>query len=363
MTIIAILPPREGFSPTHFGAVALCVKDFCEYSRFAKDIQVLGGVECEPFPGIAYRAITPKKSWFSSTLARYAKACAGYIRTQNATLIELHNRPAMAKYLAACGVPVAVHLHNDPQTMAGAKTAKERNALMHHCQAVYCVSEYIRQQFLAGLDVAHHAQVHTLYNGLHIPETIPGKDHSILLVGRMAPKKGTLPFLQAIQQLDERLGDWKVILVGAHKTSGPEQAYIKQCLDSIAAMPHRITYHPRLPHEQTMQLFANAAIAAIPSTWEEPFGRTALEAMSRGCAVISSVLGGLDEVIGDAAIRLESINATTIAQALEPLLTDATLRNTYSNKAHVAAKKFAIEDWTARLDGIREALQTPSSQT
>ena len=33
----------------------------------------------------------------------------------------------------------------------------------------------------------------------------------------------------------------------------------------------------------------------MPSRWDEPFGRSSLEASSRGCAIIRSNKGGLDE--------------------------------------------------------------------
>ena len=36
-------------------------------------------------------------------------------------------------------------------------------------------------------------------------------------------------------------------------------------------------------------------IAVVPSRWEEPFGRTALESSSRACATIISNKGGLPE--------------------------------------------------------------------
>ena len=38
-----------------------------------------------------------------------------------------------------------------------------------------------------------------------------------------------------------------------------------------------------------------ASITVVNPTWEEPFGRTALESSSRGCAVITSQSGGLCE--------------------------------------------------------------------
>ena len=37
------------------------------------------------------------------------------------------------------------------------------------------------------------------------------------------------------------------------------------------------------------------SISVIPSKWDEPFGRSSLEAASRGCAIIRSSTGGLNE--------------------------------------------------------------------
>ena len=42
------------------------------------------------------------------------------------------------------------------------------------------------------------------------------------------------------------------------------------------------------------------SISVVCSRWEEPFGRTSLEAASRGCAVIISNRGGLPETTKDA---------------------------------------------------------------
>ena len=44
------------------------------------------------------------------------------------------------------------------------------------------------------------------------------------------------------------------------------------------------------------------SISIVPSRWEEPFGRTALEASSRGCATIISNKGGLPETTNQAII-------------------------------------------------------------
>ena len=44
-----------------------------------------------------------------------------------------------------------------------------------------------------------------------------------------------------------------------------------------------------------MKIFEKSKIAVIPSTWDEPLGRTAIEAASRGCVSIISKKGGLVE--------------------------------------------------------------------
>ena len=50
---------------------------------------------------------------------------------------------------------------------------------------------------------------------------------------------------------------------------------------------------------------ARAAIVVVPSRWSEPFGLTALEALACGAALLCSPRGGLPEVYGQAAQRID----------------------------------------------------------
>ena len=51
-----------------------------------------------------------------------------------------------------------------------------------------------------------------------------------------------------------------------------------------------------------MNIYKKSTIAVVCSRWEEPFGRTSLEAASNGCAVIISNRGGLPETITNGII-------------------------------------------------------------
>ena len=68
-----------------------------------------------------------------------------------------------------------------------------------------------------------------------------------------------------------------------------------------------------------MKILEKTSIAVACSRWDEPFGRTSLEASSRGCAVIISDKGGLKETITDGIIiKKNSIN--NIFNALDDLI-------------------------------------------
>ena len=52
----------------------------------------------------------------------------------------------------------------------------------------------------------------------------------------------------------------------------------------------------------------------------EPFGRTALEALAGGAALITSGLGGLAEICGDCAVTVDPNDADLVAAALGGLM-------------------------------------------
>ena len=50
-----------------------------------------------------------------------------------------------------------------------------------------------------------------------------------------------------------------------------------------------------VPYKDVLKFLSKSEIAVVPSRWEEPFGRTALESSSRACATIIFNRGGLPE--------------------------------------------------------------------
>ena len=64
-------------------------------------------------------------------------------------------------------------------------------------------------------------------------------------------------------------------------------------------------------HQYVLNNFSNTSISVVCSRWNEPFGRTSLEASSRGCALIISNKGGLPETTNHAII-LKNLTAKNL---------------------------------------------------
>ena len=47
--------------------------------------------------------------------------------------------------------------------------------------------------------------------------------------------------------------------------------------------------------QRNIKLLFKSSISVVPSKWQEPFGRTAMESAAYGCATITSNNGGLPE--------------------------------------------------------------------
>ena len=75
-------------------------------------------------------------------------------------------------------------------------------------------------------------------------------------------------------------------------------------------------------NKKILKILERVSISVICSRWEEPFGRTSLEAASRGSAVIISNRGGLKET-SKSAIILKDLSDDEIFNEIESLILDS----------------------------------------
>ncbi len=312
-TIAIILPPREGFSPAEVGAVGLLVRRHVQACpEFAS--LVLGLAQVAPFPEVDFRAVRP--SWFpGNATRRYAGGVARALRAIQPDLIEVHNRPDVALFLAERfpRTPVCLFLHNDPQGMRGARSDAERDTLLARLARIVAVSAYIAGRMPLS------DKVSVLPNCLDlddIPLLPAARDKVILFAGRMVADKGADCFVAACARALPQLPGWRAEMIGADRfrADSPETDFTRALRPKAEAAGIALLGYR--PHGDVLAAMARAAIVAVPSRWPEPFGLTALEALACGATLLYAPRGGLPDVAGDAGIEIDPENAESFAAAL-----------------------------------------------
>jgi glycosyltransferase involved in cell wall biosynthesis len=197
-----------------------------------------------------------------------------------------------------------------------------------------------------------------VHNGLDFSEWHPSRERAndIICVGRAAPEKGIKEAASAMATVLASDDKWRGRLILAEPNRFPE--YLKEILAAIQPVASRIVVEFSRPMSVVRQRYQDAAIAIIPSKWEEPFGRTALEAHAAGCAVISSGSGGLPEISGNNALVLPAqFGADDIANRLKKLVVDNTLRNRLADAGRAyCEKQFSLAKVASAADDFYDRI-------
>ena len=156
MNISILLPYKENYSPSYPGAVSLFVNSTTKYSKFKKDVVVYGSTNLKEKLSKNYINISLKKKIFQSQTKEYVKSFYELQKMKIPDIIEIHNRPIYVGNLTKLNTQIVLYFHNDPITMVGSKSTKERIQLLNICSKIIFNSEWSKKQFLKNLSNFHH---------------------------------------------------------------------------------------------------------------------------------------------------------------------------------------------------------------
>ena len=149
---------------------------------------------------------------------------------------------------------------------------------------------------------------------------VKNKKKIILMVGRVSyPPKGFSILRNACRELSRKRDDFRFYF-----TVDPEFE-----IDNLDEREKDYLVFINWTSQNTLPvLYNNCDICVVPSTWREPFGITAIEAMACGKPVIASRIGGLQGIIedGKTGLYFEPGNVEALTQKLELLLDSEEMR-------------------------------------
>ena len=346
MKIGILLPYKENFSPEYPGAVSLFVNETSQISKYKKNIIVFGNTQYNKKFNIKYINISLKKSILSSQTKNYVNRFAILQKKFNFAIIEIHNRPSYIKQLdrKLKNQVYSLYFHNDPLSMDGSKTIQERKDLLKSCYKIIFNSNWSKKRFLEGLEnkFVNSNKLVVFFQSAkkNKPSILRNKKKWITFVGKLNKAKGYDIFVKSIEKILNKYPKWQAKIIGDEK----REKIILQHKNA-----HTLGF---LNHNDVLKIFKKTSIAVACSRWEEPFGRTSLEASASGCAVIITNKGGLPETVTNAKI-LNVLNEKNLTKAISDLIKNDKLRKKIQE---LSLKNFYLthEFITKKIDNYRD---------
>jgi glycosyltransferase involved in cell wall biosynthesis len=262
------------------------------------------------------------------TMMRWGKElCDGLAEPAKCAACDLQHRGvprALARLVGSLPVSLSRAGANLPGIGLAAhieKNVERQRRLFERADAVVVLTEWARRAVESNLGASEKLHLNRLgvaSDRFHRAATREANRPSVLgYLGRPDPIKGIWVLAEAVSRLRRDL-DFTLELRGAFDAEDVRQ------FRAISKDDARVRFEPAVPPAGVPEVLARYDVLICPSVAVEGGPTVALEAHAVGTPVIGSCIGALAEVIEDGVngLLVPPGNATSLAQAMERLLTD-----------------------------------------
>jgi glycosyltransferase involved in cell wall biosynthesis len=224
--------------------------------------------------------------------------------------------------------------------------------ILRNAHAILALTEDMREK----LKCIYDTRIYVIPNGIDLEEykdvmIIPNRKKGtkeILFVGRLHPIKGVQYLLRAMKQVQEKIPDARLILVG----DGEERERLVSLSIQLGIQKY-VQFIGITPHNVVKTFMQQADVFVLPSL-SEGFPNVILEAMACGLPIIASRVGGIPDIItNDTNGYLVEVKDTNdMANKILLLLSDDALRKKLSDTNRHQIEKYSWENVISELEKI-----------
>ncbi len=272
--------------------------------------------------------------------------------------------PILASHFA--GIPVTVTTEHSPSYFPLEKFYSKRikRFSQRYVDLNIALSES-GQQFLIHKYAMDPGKMRVVYNGVHIPESLPEEEKEavreslgvrkgssiITTISEITEKKGIDLLIQAFELLIQKKHPFQLLVIGEGPLRGELQNRYRHFAES-----HDIHF---LGYQRDVRSYLSISdLFVLPSLGEElPF--SILEAMAAGVPVIATDVGGIPEIIrhGESGWLIKPGEAHELTSALSYLMHDKTMaQRLAANALRLVQKKFSLSAMADRTEKIYQSL-------
>jgi glycosyltransferase involved in cell wall biosynthesis len=203
------------------------------------------------------------------------------------------------------------------------------------------VSRYARGALSFGLGDQLQNKVSVIYNGVNDvfrPAASPRTGEYLLAVSDIYVQKNLHTLIRALATVKKRFPE--VVLKVAGRPIDAE--YMAELKVVIAAenLTSSIEFLGTCSTDQLLHLYQDCKLFVFPST-VETFGNPLVEAMACGAPIASSNSAAMPEILGNAAVFFDPLDAADMAERIASLLADDGARERLARNALVRAQRFS----------------------
>jgi GalNAc-alpha-(1->4)-GalNAc-alpha-(1->3)-diNAcBac-PP-undecaprenol alpha-1,4-N-acetyl-D-galactosaminyltransferase len=292
----------------------------------------------------------------ANNLVRVRKLRTAIDRSAPQTVISFTDQMNVLTLLACrpLKVDAVISERIDPSQQAiGRAWSFLRRRTYPSAQALVVQTERVRRQMFP---VMRGRPIYVIPNSVQAPpkeaEKWQRRDSAasarqIVAMGRLAPQKGFDLLIDAFARIVERFPQWSLTILG----EGPQ----RPALEELVAQ-RRLKDRVRLPgwESEPSAVFRQGGLFVLSSRFEG-FPNALLEAMAAGLPVISfDCPSGPAEIIRDGidGILVPAEDVTALADAIERVLADDSLRRRLSAEAVRVIDRFSVDRYYARWDAV-----------
>jgi glycosyltransferase involved in cell wall biosynthesis len=229
-------------------------------------------------------------------------------------------------------------------------------ASMRRSAGVVTVSAFTRDEIVALYGISPD-RITVAPNGVdpifmdHTERPSPIDPPYILAVGNLQPRKNLATLIEAYRSLVTADGgiSERLVIVGQR---GYEAEALMEATEDLRA-GGRVVFPGYVSDDQLVGLLQRATAFAYPSVYEG-FGLPPLEAMAAGTPSLVADIPVMQEVAGDAAMRLPATDASAWERGLRRVITDPKLRADLSSRGRRRAAPFT---WSRSASAVAGALE------
>ena len=348
MQIANVLPRNMNFGPLTASSIDLVARDFVHDSRYRQSTTVICRELDQYFDNFNIRTFA------GGNTGKCINQISEILKDLQPELIVMHQHIPTAAAIAARfpDVPVILHKHNFVKRTSGLRHFYHSFRYKNLAGIVF-VSGMLHDEF-ASDNPGVNPDLFVVHNGLPLadwPDDFE-KSNEIVAVGFVHEKKGSLEIAQALVKVLPDYPDWSAKFFGRFSDldgfGDRVKAIIKDC-DQIVSTGY-------IPFAEVVAATKRAKIAIVNSR-NEPFGRVAIEAFAAKTALVCSVLGGLGEVVGDAALGLKERSPAEIEAHLRTLIENPQRLEQVAQAGRSRFEdRFTTEKLAQKLDDIYETI-------